>query len=197
MISLDFVSLLMVTILIIFLWSVVMIFREVVISFGGYNADETGDCYRAQTLASATKRFPYVRKDYLFSPGEKRFYEFITRLLGDEYLLLSKVRLTDLFVLPGMPTRRYNRSLRKVESGYIDFVVCDKRDFSPVLAIELEDVFRGEPEHIKRERFVDELFRHARLPIVHVDESASYDRADFLKRVQTVMVSEMPLRIHA
>ena len=44
--------------------------------------------------------WPYKKKNYFFNQSERKFYHILSDILGDKYLLFSKVRISDLLYLP-------------------------------------------------------------------------------------------------
>ena len=123
-------------------------------------------------------QFPYQRKDYLLSKGERAFFVVLQSAIGDDYLIFSKVRLADLiFVRRG--TEKRQSLFNRIQSKHIDFVLCSHDVVRPMLAIELDDASHDRKDRQDRDGFVDSALAAAGLPILHVKASAKYDANAF------------------
>ena len=132
------------------------------------------------------KKFPYRRKDYLLTVSERNFYEVLKKVSDENNkLLFAKVRLEDLLWLPGNISWRDRLSLRgRIKSRHIDFVLCDRENIRPLLAIELDDASHLRFDRVERDDFVDSALSDAGLPILHIPVRQSYDFSDLMRRIQ-------------
>lgn len=77
---------------------------------------------------------PYQKKWYLLSPAERDFYETLRQVIGDRYLIFTKVRLLDLLWLPqNLPNRQTH--MNRVQAKHVDFVLCHPQTVAPALVI--------------------------------------------------------------
>jgi len=121
--------------------------------------------------------FPYIKKEYLLSEAEKKFYFVLVKILGNDYLIFPKVRMADLFYMPKMSNSRFYHYFNKIQSKHVDFLICDKENIRPLLAIELDDSSHYKMDRILRDKLVDKIFEGAKLPIYHVAVSPNYSSA--------------------
>ena len=119
-------------------------------------------------------KLPYLKKESFLSPAEKDFYHVLSAIVGSDYLLFSKTRMSDLLYLPKLSNKDYYHYQNKIQSKHVDFLLCDKESTKPVLAIELDDSSHLKASRISRDSFVDEIFENAQLPILHIRASSSY-----------------------
>ena len=119
--------------------------------------------------------WPYKKKNYFFNQSERKFYYTLSDILGDKYFLFSKVRILDLLYLPKYQQNSYLYR-NKIQSKHIDFLVCDKQNIKPLLIIELDGNSHLRKDRIERDKFVNEIFRDAGLPIIHIKVSDSNDK---------------------
>lgn len=132
------------------------------------------------------QKWPYLKKHYLLSAAEKNFYFILKNILKNDYLLFSKVRLEDLFYLPKyQKEKQYYRN--KVQSKHVDFLICDPKDIKPLLVIELDDSSHSQDKRIKRDNFVDEIFRDSQLPILHIKNSYNYNVSDLQSEIASML----------
>lgn len=126
---------------------------------------------------------PYKKKDYILTKAERSFYEVLklsSRSLGVE--LFTKVRLADLFYIPSNTSNRI-AYLNKITSKHVDFVLCDTVNLRPLLAIELDDSSHNQQSRVKRDEFVEKVFKNAGLPLLRIPARNSYN----LQEVSTML----------
>lgn len=133
------------------------------------NKDDTEDKKEVREI------WPYRKKNYFFNRSERKFYYTLGDILGDKYFLFSKVRILDLLYLPKYLRNSYHY-LNKIQSKHIDFIICDKQNIKPLLAIELDGSSHLRKNRIERDKFVNEIFKDAGLPILHIKVCDSYDK---------------------
>jgi len=132
-------------------------------------------------------KFPYIKNDSLLSESEKKFYFVLTEILGNDYLIFSKVRMADLFHLPKMSNGDFYHYQNKINSKHVDFLICDKENIKPLLAIELDDSSHLKMDRISRDKLVDEIYENAKLPILHIKYSNNYEKIYLLNQIKTLI----------
>ena len=120
-------------------------------------------------------RLPYRRVDSLLTPAERSFYAVLARVAEAEKVqVFAKVRLADLFWLPGDADNRL-RHQNRINQKHVDFVLCDRRQLAPLVAIELDDSSHQRRDRQDRDAFVNEACAVAGLPLVRVPVQTRYD----------------------
>jgi hypothetical protein len=137
----------------------------------------------ARSKASAGRKLPYRKKDYLLTAAERSFYEVLRSIAGDQLEVFAKVRLLDLFYLPKGTENRQSHSNRVI-SKHVDFLLCDRQNVSPLLVIELDDSSHERDDRTERDAFVDEALSAAGLPILHVAAKRSYAPQELAEMIQ-------------
>ena|SRR3989344_1081896 len=123
---------------------------------------------------SKIQKLPYKKKDYLLTVAEKNFYWILSGVAEkNNSLLFAKVRLEDLLWLPRGTDNRFGLRNR-IKSRHIDFVLCDKENIKPLIAIELDDSSHNREDRIERDFSIDNILRDAGLPILHQRVQPSY-----------------------
>jgi very-short-patch-repair endonuclease len=119
--------------------------------------------------------FPYGKRDAFLSPAELSFFRVMKSELPEEWNLIAKVNLADLFFVR-MPHR--NRAARnRIDRKHVDFVICDAATMEPLLGIELDDASHNRHDRVERDAFVDRVFEAAGLPLLHVKAARTYQPA--------------------
>jgi len=123
-----------------------------------------------------TDDLPYRLRDDFLSRAEMTFYRALCSAVGDRVTVCTKVNLNDVFFVI-RPNE--NQSYRnRIDRKHVDFLLCDPTTMRPLLGIELDDSSHRRETRQKRDRFVDEVFEAAGLPLGHVTVHASHDVAD-------------------
>lgn len=126
---------------------------------------------------------PYRRKPSLITNAEKQFFKVLSEVAGDRYFIVPQVNLSDLvWVDYGEKYQKTYRS--KIDKKSVDFVLCDKVDFSPVLAIELDDKSHLRPDRVERDYFVEELFKKVEIPLLRVKKESQYNTDELTQRIK-------------
>lgn len=56
----------------------------------------------------------------------------------------------------------------RVKSRHVDFVICDKQNIKPLLAIELDDSTHRRKDRKESDEFKDEIFEDMELPLLRI-----------------------------
>lgn len=127
----------------------------------------------------------------LFNPAEKSFYEALRPIIKDEYTIFSKVRLLDLLKIKTYG-KRYLIYFRKVSQKHIDFILCDPKDFTVKLAIELDGSGHNELEQKEKDNFKDKILKTAGIPVLRIQAAKSYDSKELKERISGCVKSSLP-----
>jgi len=115
---------------------------------------------------------PYKKREFLMTRAEKEFFGVLEQVVNNHYYIAPQVKISNLaFVSEGKNRQMY---LNKIDRKTIDFVLFDKQ-FSPVLAIELDDGSHNNESRKNRDDFVDEVMRTIGLKIIHIKTASSYN----------------------
>lgn len=139
------------------------------------------------TQQTPIEKLPYLKKAYLLTRTEKEFYDVLAEITQGHFLLFSKVRMADLFLLPSMNNSEYYHYFGKIKSKHVDFLLCSKDCVEPLLAIELDDSSHAREDRIARDIFVDKLFEEAHLPILHIRVASSYNGRVLFDQIRTAI----------
>ncbi len=115
-----------------------------------------------------SKKYPYVKKDFLLSKYELKFYNFLRKTLPPEYEIFCKVRVIDV-IEPKYKKWHYWKN--KIIQKHVDFVICKKPYMNIKLAIELNDSSHKFLERNVRDNFLNLAFNSAWLPILFFSPS--------------------------
>lgn len=130
----------------------------------------------------------YRKKDRVMNESEQALFINLQKTLSDRYIVLSKVRIED-FVEATHGAGGYGARGR-IKSRHVDFLICDRTETKPLLAVELDGKsHRGEARQ-ERDRFVDELYQSIGLPIHHIPVGSNFfERAQEINEMLKSSVS--------
>jgi hypothetical protein len=113
---------------------------------------------------------------YLLSPGEKKLFDALENVVYEGQYVCPKVRIADI-VEVDIPkeSREFWRNFGKISQKHVDFLICNKNDFSPLLVIELDGGSHNNKARYFRDEFVNKVFADANIPILHIKAKGFYD----------------------
>ena len=127
---------------------------------------------------------PFLRRKYLLTKSERSFYKVLRDVVAPNPVAL-KVRLADLIDADDRH-QLWRANFDRIKAKHIDFVVCDAA-FSPLIAIELDDVSHQRPDRQTRDRDVDRIFELAGMPILHQPVQREYQAKEIERRILSTL----------
>lgn len=127
------------------------------------------------------ERLPYrLREPFLSSP-EMALFRALQEMIGTRYLICPKVALNDIFFIirPNENVHFFNKFFRK----HVDFLLCNPFSLVPAFGVELVKPV-SKTETRDSDKFMEELFTSAGLPLVQVPSSDRYVIADLVHLFQ-------------
>ena len=105
--------------------------------------------------------------------------------------IACKVRLADVFgIKKGIARGDRQRALNRIIAKHVDFLLVQSSDGRPLLGIELDDSSHDEEDRVARDSFVDSVFSHAGLPILHVPAKAAYDPKEVHRQIDEALAKK-------
>jgi hypothetical protein len=123
----------------------------------------------------------------MLTPAEQRFYEALDAAMDGRFMILSKVRIADLFNVSSRDSAARQRVFRSIASKHVDFVLAEPEDLHPVAAIELDDSSHERADRRVRDHMLDELFDKAGFPLIRFRAAAAYDPRRIEEQVDEVV----------
>ncbi len=120
-----------------------------------------------------SQALPYRVRDDFLSNAELSFYHVLKTMAGEKVTICPKVSLAEIFFVNQQ--KDFYAFQNRINRKRIDFLLCDAKTLDPILAIELDDSSHQRQDRIERDAFVDEVFKNARLPLVHIPVRTTYN----------------------
>jgi hypothetical protein len=131
---------------------------------------------------------PYKLRSNLLSAAEFSFYKVLETAVQKKVEIQCKVRLADIFYTPyGTSISHFNR----ITGKHVDFLLCDMQTMKPILGIELDDVSHSQPDRRERDIFVDNVFKVAELPLLHIQAKRAYHPQELLSEINQFVKVEL------
>lgn len=115
---------------------------------------------------------PYRTRDDFLSPGESSLYRLLSSYLHGRGSVFPKVRLADVFFV-ARPNENMSY-INRVSQRHVDFLICDARSLRPIAGVELDDSSHSRAHRRESDRFLNEVFTSASLPLVRIPAQGSY-----------------------
>jgi len=130
----------------------------------------------------------YFLRKTLFTPAERSFLAVLERILPSGVRVFGKVRLADVFGVKSGPNPSERQGARnRIDRKHVDFLLVRTDDLAPLAGIELDDKSHEAEDRQARDALVDEVFRSAGLPLLHVPVQKAYDPVDLKTKVSALL----------
>lgn len=111
--------------------------------------------------------YPYHRRNTLLTKPESQFYKVLVEAVSGDALIFAKPRIADVLAVNSMKDKKHwQRSFNRIAQKHVDFVLCDKDSQAFICAIELNDRSHERPDRKRRDVFVVNAFKRAKLPLI-------------------------------
>lgn len=130
---------------------------------------------KSTPLKEIDERLPYRLREHFMSTPELALFRVLQNMVQDYYVVCPKVALNDIFyiVRPNENVHFFNKIFRK----HVDFLLCEPDTLKPAFGIELvKPITKNETR--QTDKFMQDLFLSAGLPLVHIPSNDHYDEED-------------------
>jgi len=130
---------------------------------------------KSTPLKDLEERLPHRLREQFMSTPELALLRVLKSMVQNHYVICPKVALNDIFYIarPNENVHFFNKIFRK----HVDFLLCEPDTLKPAFGIELvKPVSRNETR--EADKFMQDLFLSAGLPLVHVPSNDHYDEDD-------------------
>ena len=134
--------------------------------------------------ADPYRKFPYSRKQALFSPAERSFLGALDAAVGTDYRIFAKVRVADIVE----PKKKLGKSawqaaFNRINAKHFDYVLCNRRDLSVICVVELDDQSHQKPKRKTRDTFLVSVCEAIDLPLVQIPAQRTYSVTEIKTRI--------------
>ena len=155
-------------------FAIVLMMLLIIVAIGAIKLNEQG------------LSFPFKRKTTLFTQVERSFLELIDQGVGHQYRIICRVKLTDIISLRNTTDKKTGQTaLMRASGKQLDFVLCDKKDMTPVVAIDLVHNNGKAGYKSQRDWFVSGALDAARIPHLRIKVKSGYTPADIRECIES------------
>jgi hypothetical protein len=132
----------------------------------------------AITIKSKSNSFNYKKQGALFTKAEINFLRSLEKyIVNTNVAIFGKVRIADIITPKGVAnnSKRWWQLFVKISSKHVDYVLCDKSDYSVICVIELNDRSHNTAKAKLRDDFVRKAYRSADIKLIEITASRRYD----------------------
>lgn len=143
---------------------------------------------------SVSKSLPYQLKEALLSPAERRFFAALQQASRDQFLVFSKVRMSDVIrTKKGMDAEERSGAWNKINQKHFDFVLCDPVSTRLAAVVELDDrSHRTNERAMKSDSFKNEVLQQVGLPLIRFEARANYSADEVRKQLMDALNEHVP-----
>jgi len=131
------------------------------------------------------RNLPYLARGQLVTKSELKFYKSLSKAVQDDFQIFAMVRIADLLRVEKNNKHR-RKWLNKILAKHIDFVLCGPGTLKPLVCIELDDISHQRPERIERDKFVNQAFKSAQLPLLRIPTQPEYRSREIRELIESV-----------
>lgn len=140
-------------------------------------------------LSDGGVAFPFKRRQQLFTPVEHTFLNLIEQSMGREFRILCRVRLSDvLSVRQSTSKKQASAAIARASSRQLDFILCDKDDMTPILAVDLVHSAGKDGYKSQRDWFVSGALDAAGIPHARIKVKSGYTVEEIRECLETKLI---------
>jgi len=124
--------------------------------------------------------------------NESDFFKILVEAVGNDYYVFPQVHLSAIFEHK-VKGQNWNAAFRTINGKSIDYAICDKSDFRPLLGIELDDSSHQAEDRRLRDVEVERIFTEAKLPLVRFANLGIPNREDIAQRITQALTNPRQL----
>ncbi len=124
-----------------------------------------------------TNQLRYTKREALFTKAEINFLKTLEKIVVNPNIaIFGKVRIADI-ITPAEKTntKEWWQLFGKISSKHVDYVLCDKNDYSVICVIELNDSSHNTAKAKQRDAFVREAYQSANIELIEVKARRYYN----------------------
>lgn len=123
-------------------------------------------------------------KKFLLTKNEYKFYKELKSIADELGLtILSKIRMADLVESNEQESFEYQKAFSKIKAKHVDFALADPDNLYIKLLIELDDASHEKEDRIKRDEFVEKVYKEAGYKLLRVKNDTSYLREKIIEEL--------------
>lgn len=133
--------------------------------------------------------YQYKRKKRVLTPSEHKLYDALMEALGDRYYVFPQIHLASI-IDEKVVGQNWLGAFRHIDEKSVDFVLCDRENCAPKLAIELDDPSHLRADRQERDREVERIFKSADVPLLRLTGKGEFAPGELEENVNGALVEK-------
>ncbi|MBL4794887.1 MAG: DUF2726 domain-containing protein [Pseudomonadales bacterium] len=144
--------------------------------------------WRLDQWSARPFNYPYVARTQIYSPSERKFLGYLIRAMGEDYIIMGKVRVADILAVESsLSLAKKKNAFEKISKDHVDYLLCERKTMAVVCAVELYDQSFDPKHQIIRGNFLDKAFRAAGIPLIRFPKKDEYRIWDVKRSIDKVL----------
>lgn len=119
--------------------------------------------------------YPFTRKTSIFTQVESSFLNLLERAVGDQYKIVSRVKLIDIIdCKKGLSVKAKRAAIAKAKNKQLDYILIDKEKMTIVAAVDLVNNANKDGHKAQRDWFVNGALEAAGIPHIRMKVKSGY-----------------------
>lgn len=119
---------------------------------------------------TTVSKYEFSRKQFVMTRAENEFYQALQQALGTSYMIYPQAHL-DMFLDHKIKGQSWAAALSVIQRKSVDFLICNRTYYNPLIAVELDDTSHNRPDRQARDAKIDAICKAADMPLVHIKQS--------------------------
>ena len=120
--------------------------------------------------------------------GENEFFQVLTKILQNKYYIFPQIHLTT-FLEHKVMGQTWKGAKAHIDRLSVDYVICDKKYLSPMIAIELDDSTHNRGDRIVRDTEVERILQEAKVPLIRIPYTDRFKEEEIKEKVSQYLKS--------
>ncbi len=129
----------------------------------------------ANKFSDSGNPYPFAKRTTMFSQVETAFLRLLEGAVGEQYRIVSRVKLMDVIDFKaGMSDKAKRAAIAKAKNKTLDFVLLDKDTLNIVAAVDLVNNANRDGYKAQRDWFVSGALEASGVPHIRIKVKAGY-----------------------
>lgn len=129
------------------------------------------------------KKYEFRKIEKLYTDNEMAFLRELRKGIDEKYDINGKVRLADVIKVKSESRFNWQNGFNRIKAKHLDYVLSEKDTGKIVCCIELDDKSHESEDRIKRDIFLNNALKEARVKIVRFKSKYGYDAEEIKKAI--------------
>ncbi len=130
--------------------------------------------------------YQYSSKKYFLTRAEHEFYNVLGQAVGNDFRIFAQVHLSSILD-ERIKGQSWTAARAHINRKSVDYLLCDKENISPKLAIELDDKTHERPDRIDRDTEVERILNQAGLPLLRIENNVGFEPTTIASQIRAAL----------